>query len=149
MAAICTKDQAYALYLLPALAIAFHLWSSHRAAGRAHPLWETLTDCRLATAAVVSVGFLALCYNLAFNLEGILAHVRSITDTAAVYQVFERNLAGRLALLRATTRLTAISMGWPLFFVSLVGVGLALSQTERRGTALGCSSFCPWTTSHC
>ena len=120
MLAICTKDQAYGLYLLPPLVL----------------FYEKRLNWRLFAAGFVSVAAFALFQNLAFNFDGFLGHLRVITGTGASdYRLFEPTLAGRLQLLRLVVRLTELSWGWPLFLISLAGVLLgAASPAFRRPT---------------
>jgi hypothetical protein len=133
--AICTKDQAYALYLTIAPVIVYESWRANRRAGVAHPLRTAILDRRLAAAAITAaVLFVAVC-NLVFNSDGFLSHVRSITGAAAHYNVFDPTLAGRWQLLRLTVHLIVVSMGWPLFVAGVAGVVIgALAPRLRRAT---------------
>jgi hypothetical protein len=133
---VCTKDQAYGLYLLPPAVIIERIWRANRADGRAHAFWRALVDRRLVTAAVVSAALFALCQNLLFNTGGFREHVRFIIGPgSAAYRVYEPTLAGHLALLAQTARLIEISMGWPLFVAGVFGVVLAIANRQRRRMA--------------
>ena len=68
--AICTKDQAYGLYLLMPLAIVHRMWQANREAGERHPLRRALFDRRLRWAAVVAGVLFACVHNIAFNARG-------------------------------------------------------------------------------
>src|SRR5262249_6618047 len=108
--AICTKDQAYALYPLMALAIAFRAWQARRLA--------LLLAGGFAAAAVFG-----LCHNLLFNWSGFVSHVQFIVGPGSEnYRMFPPTLAGRLDLLRLTARLIRVSWGWPLTIVCAAGV---------------------------
>jgi Dolichyl-phosphate-mannose-protein mannosyltransferase len=134
---VCTKDQAYGLYLLPPAVIVWRIWRVNRAAAQPHPFWRALVDRRLLAAAVVSAALFTLCQNLVFNPGGFREHVRFITGPgSAAYRVYEPTLGGHLALLGQTVRLIAISMGWPLFLVGVCGVALAMADTHRRRMAV-------------
>jgi hypothetical protein len=133
--AICTKDQAYALYLTMVPVIVYESWRTNRRAGVAHPFRMAILDRRLAAAAITAaVLFIAVC-NLVFNWDGFLSHVRSITGAAAHYSVFDPTLAGRWQLLRLTVHLIVVSMGWPLFAAGVAGVVIgALAPRLRQAT---------------
>ena len=52
--ALCTKDQAYALYPLVPVAVVGRIYREHRDAGAANPLSRALTDRRLWSAAAAA-----------------------------------------------------------------------------------------------
>jgi hypothetical protein len=133
--AICTKDQAYALYLAVPFVVVYERWRANRLAGRSHPFWRAVVDRRLIVAAVTAAGIFTTVYNFPFNLSGFLSHVRSITDAAAVYRVFDKNFAGQLALFRLTVRLVTVSMGWPLFAAGIAGIVVAMRRARLRRAA--------------
>ena len=131
--AICTKDQAYGLYLFAPAAFVFRLWQVNRAAGQPAPFVRAIGDVRLWSAALVAVMLFALTHNLAFNAAGFAEHVRYITGGGSeTYRDFEPTLAGRLALLRFTADVTRAAWGWPLFIVSLLGGAFALVTPRYR-----------------
>jgi hypothetical protein len=134
-ASICTKDQAYALYVTVPFVAVWELWRVNHDAGIAHPLWRAIVDRRLWAAAATAVLFYALCCNFLFNMSGFLAHVKSIVDAAGAYRLYEPTWDGRWQLLVVTIKLVVISMGWPLFVVALAGVVIGgLSPRARRAT---------------
>jgi 4-amino-4-deoxy-L-arabinose transferase-like glycosyltransferase len=130
---VCTKDQAYGLYILPPVAIVAQIWSVNRRAGVRYGLARALVDRRLIAAAGASAALFFVCHNLLFNLDGFMEHVRYIAGPGSeTYRVYEPTAAGRLALLRQTIRLIEISMGWPLFLAGVFGVALAMSTARLR-----------------
>jgi hypothetical protein len=134
-AAVCTKDQAYALYVAAPFVIVWETWRAHRHAHVAHPLWRAIIDRRLWTAGATAVVFYALCCNFLFNMSGFLAHVQSITDAAGAYRIFEPTLDGRWQLFVVTAQLVMMSMGWPLFAMAIAGIVIGwLSPQARRAT---------------
>jgi hypothetical protein len=132
--AICTKDQAFALYLLVPPLLVHQLWRANRRAGVSRPLGRALFDRRLAAIAVTAIVVFTVCHNLLFNLKGFLAHVDFLVGGSAVgsYRVFEPTIAGRLALLRLTAHLIQESFGWPLLLVSLTGLFVAVAAPRLR-----------------
>jgi hypothetical protein len=112
--AICTKDQAYALYPLMAVAIAIRAWRTRRL----EPLMAGVSS-----AVVIFV----VCHNLFFNWSGFLSHIRFITGPGNEnYRVFAPSFSGRVDLLRLTLRLVKDSWGWPITVVCAAGVIYAL-----------------------
>ena len=90
-AAVATKDQAYALYLLPALML---LWRFGRTAAG----WRIL-----AAGAFASVVTLALLYNVLFNPRGLPLHLEFIQGRASTsYRMFEPSAAGQWDLLKSS-----------------------------------------------
>jgi 4-amino-4-deoxy-L-arabinose transferase-like glycosyltransferase len=134
--AVCTKDQAYGLYLLMPLAIVHRLWRANREAGARRPLARALIDPRLAWAAGTAIVLFVLGHNLLFNVGGFVAHVRYITGGGSeTYRDFEPTAAGRIALLRLTVDLVRMAWGWPMFLVCVAGIVLALRTPPQRRVA--------------
>jgi hypothetical protein len=134
---ICTKDQAYGLYVLAPFVIVEQVWRVNRTAGTPRAFLRALVDRRILAAAVVSGVLFALCQNLLFNRAGFMDHVRFITGPgSATYRVYEATLPGRLELLRVTIRLIEVSMGWPLFVAGAIGLLLAAATPSQRRMAV-------------
>jgi hypothetical protein len=137
MLAICTKDQAYGLYLLAPFAIVQRVWRVNRDAGASHPVLRTLLDRRLQWAAAAAIGVFVIVHNVVFNLHGFVEHVRYITgDGSEIYRDFEPTVAGRTALLWLSVKIILMAWGWPMFVVSTAGIGLALLTPRHRRIAL-------------
>ena len=133
--AICTKDQAYALYLLMPIAIVHHRWREDR--GRGPTWWRVLVDRRLVAAVLTAATLFAVCQNLLFNLAGFIEHVRHIVGPGYEnYRAFPPTLLGRLALLWLTGKLIEISWGWPLTLIAVAGVLVALKTARLRRAAI-------------
>jgi hypothetical protein len=135
--AICTKDQAYGLYLLTPVAIVHRMWRANRDAGIRAPLTRAVLDARLRWAAAVALVLFAACHNLPLNASGFAEHVRYITGGGSeTYRDFEPTLAGRAALLRLTVDVVRAALGWPMFLVAAAGVVLALLTPSLRRPAV-------------
>jgi fibro-slime domain-containing protein len=136
--AICTKDQAYGLYLPVPFVMVYLIWRSNRERRLSHPLLRAvLADRRLGAAAVIVAVVLAAIYRLPFNLAGFISHVRDITGPGSQpYQMMMPTLGGRLALLRLAAGLDRVSWGWPMCIVSLMGMVAALTQQRTRAAAV-------------
>jgi fibro-slime domain-containing protein len=135
--AICTKDQAYGLYVSAPFVMVYHLWSSNRERRLSHPLGRAVLDVRLILAGATAAAVFAVCHNVPFNSGGFIQHVRDITGAGSQsYRMVERTLGGQLALLRLTARLNQVSWGWPFWLISLAGMVIAVTQTQTRRMAI-------------
>lgn len=124
--AVCTKDQAYALYLLMPVPVIVEIW--RRRAAIVRPA---------AAAAVAAAATFALADNLVFNAPGFATHFETITGHASRgYRAFDPTLGGRLALLATTLHLVPLSYGWPLAVVCGAGTIAALARRDRRRVAI-------------
>jgi len=134
---VCTKDQAYGLYLLAPLVIVSQICRENRRTGMPRALLRAVVDRRIWAAAAASLALFAICHNVLFNSGGFMDHVRFITGPGSqAYRVYPPTLAGHLELLRTTIRLIEVSMGWPLFVAGLAGLALAIAAPAWRRTAI-------------
>jgi len=131
--AVCTKDQAYALYALMPAPIIYYIWRANRAALRPRPLLRALIDTRLVAAALTAIVLFALCQNLLFNAGGDVNHFRLLTGpSVAFFRVFEPTVSGHFKLLMLTVRLIQVSLGWPLFLACVAGMPIAAATPRGR-----------------
>jgi dolichyl-phosphate-mannose-protein mannosyltransferase/PA14 domain-containing protein len=121
--AVCTKDQAYGLFVAMPLVV---IYEKGRAA----------FDRRLAVAALTAAVAFAGVYLLPFNLAGFAGHVNAIVGGSRGYRSYEPTVTGRLALLGDTIQLVERNCGWPMFVVIVAGVALALASRSRRRVAV-------------
>ena len=131
-AAVTTKDQAYALYVLtvPVLVREVH---RRRLEEGSRGGWATLADRRLALPAAIGAVALLVVDGMLYNPRGFAAHLRVITGPASTaFQMFDRGPAGELRLLVQIARHLLFVMGAPALVVSLVGVALALREPARE-----------------
>jgi 4-amino-4-deoxy-L-arabinose transferase-like glycosyltransferase len=116
-AAVATKDQAFALYVLT---VPFLVWEIvRRSTGR-------------VSVAMLGAGAIAyaLLSGALFNPGGWAAHVRLIAGPASTaFRMFDHGLVGHLELLWQTARHLVFVMGWPSLLAALAGV--ALARRER------------------
>jgi fibro-slime domain-containing protein len=135
---VCTKDQAYALYLPVPFVIAYQAWRSNSEQRLSRPLLRAvLADGRLGLAVVTSAAVFVACYQLPFNTAGFIEHVRYITGPGSQpYRMVVPTLGGRLTLLQLAAGLDQMSWGWPLCLVSLIGMVVAVKDTQTRRSAV-------------
>ncbi len=121
--AVCTKDQAYGLYVLPVLHL---VWlRASRAPGegawaRGASVWA---DRRLRWAAVTGLCVFALGHNLLFNLTGFLNHVALLVGPVSQeYRMFTATPAGHLAMAWESVRVLALCLSLPGLLVCIAGL---------------------------
>jgi hypothetical protein len=123
--AVVTKDQAYALFVLPAL---------HLAAARAARLGSAMAFVRdrvMLLPIVVAGAIFAVAHNLPLNWSGFVAHVEMITgDASEAYRMVDSaSPAGQLWLLWRSMQQLAWSHTWP--GAALAGLGILLALRNR------------------
>jgi len=124
-AAVATKDQAFALYVLTA---PFLVWETVRRGGTAR-LPVTMLGAGAVAYAVLSGAL--------FNPGGWLAHVRLIAGPASsAFRMFDQGLSGHVELLAQAARQLVFVMGWPSLLAALAGLVLAGREHARYRTWL-------------
>lgn len=129
--AICTKDQAYGFFVLPALHIIVRRYQQ-LAAAYADPGRRLLTDRVLLSAAAIALASFVVFDNLLFNFTGFVEHVRVITGGASAgYQMVLATVGGRLQLSFDVLRLMRWSLGWPLFILAAAAIAASVAKRDR------------------
>lgn len=139
--AICTKDQAYGLFILPTIAILVRRWQ------RSHPLEAGESAIARMKAAilgppVLAAGGLALAlfilsHNLIWNADGFVAHLRSITGAdSRNFRVFDPGLAGQWAMFTTSLRILVGMLGWIASALAAAGLILSAWHPDRRVAGL-------------
>ena len=107
-AAVATKDQAFALYVLT---VPFLVWEIIRRRRTEGPL-SVWADRRLALLLGGGAIAFAVLGGALFNPGGWIAHVRLIAGPASTaFRMFDQGLSGHIALLAQTARHLAFVMG--------------------------------------
>jgi hypothetical protein len=134
---ICTKDQAYGLYVLTPLPLLWRLWKASPERTLLRRLVRTVRDGRLWGAAGLALILFVAIHNVAFNWSGFVQHVRFIIGYGSQpYRLFDRGLRGEAALGALTLRLVEISLGWPMFVVTVAGLVVAAASPQLRRPAI-------------
>lgn len=136
IAAVTTKDQAYALYPVLMAASLLRIARDHT---ESPGLWDriraTLSDRRLWGSVLVALALFGGVYALSGGADGFADHVEKIVgDNTMQYRVFERSVVGFAQMSWSALRRSAFVTGWPLFLVAILGAGLAV--VNRQNTAL-------------
>jgi 4-amino-4-deoxy-L-arabinose transferase-like glycosyltransferase len=133
--AVCTKDQAYGLYVLTPLAILASRWHRSRIDGRSA---VNLFDRTTLLAAAVGAGVFVLAGNLVFNFDGFVEHVKEILGpTSSAYQMFEGSPAGQLRMAGFAIQELRYIFGWPLAAIVAIGVVRGVSGPTRSRSLRG------------
>jgi len=135
-AAVCavgTKDQTYALYVLPAVMLPLIL-ATHRRhqEDRLGLSLAVLWDRRLLWSALVGVGLFVAIHKLPFDVHGFRHHIAEMRRASATAAEFSNTIGGHLGLAFASLRLTAFNLGLPLFVAGLAGVAAATLDVRRH-----------------
>jgi hypothetical protein len=121
-AAICTKDQAYGLFVLPSFAVMWRVLRLHS---------REMSGALAAATAVAAVLFVA-SHNLVFNVTGFVEHLRSITGSQSQsFRVFERGPAGQWAMFAVSIRLLVVMLGVPACTFAVIGVVSAAKDAAK------------------
>jgi len=127
--AVCTKDQAYGLYVLTPLAILVARWRRSRIAGRSVP---DVFDRTILLTAAVAAGVFLLAGNLAFNFDGFVAHVKEILGpVSSAYQMFPGSPAGQLRMAWLAIQELRYMFGWPLAVIVAIAVVRGVAGPSR------------------
>ncbi len=140
--AVGAKDQAYGLYVLPVLYILYRDWKWRKKETPGLTLFRFITDPTYLYAAAVGLASLALIFNLAFNFQGFLLHLKTITGPLSKdAQLFPHTPGGHLRLLGRAVDQIRFSLGWPLFVVCAAGLGQALASKKKNTLLLSLLFF--------
>ena len=128
--AVCTKDQAYGLFILPAL---------HLAIVRARQLrrdeggrwWSLAVDPTIGRAILVAVVAFAVGHNLLFNWAGFVSHVRRLTESK-VFQGFPATPRGEWDMFVSSLSQSGWLFGWPMACVVAIAVVATLLDRHAR-----------------
>jgi hypothetical protein len=129
--AICTKDQAYGLYALPAVHIVLLTVRRRMASSDGTRIWQAVVDRRLLLALSWGIVLFAVVHNFAFNLEGFRQHVETITGGASqAYRYFENTPSGQWGLARDVADQLVFSFSWPATLAAIAGIILPLRRAS-------------------
>ena len=131
--AVCTKDQAFGLYVLPIFWLLYTGWRVYKKAAPNPTILRFLFRSTHLYAAAIAVFTFVLAQNLAFNAHGFLTHLKVITRAPKFgLSWFPNTVAGNISLLELTLGQIRFSLGWPLFIVCVVGTVKALAARSKN-----------------
>jgi len=130
---ICTKDQAYGLYVLAPLVIIFSDWMRKKKTKKHLSLFHSLWDRNYLIPLLLAILLFVIVQNIFFNAPGFIMHFKLIFGPLSKdYQVYERSFSGYMDLLWQTLRQIQFSLGWPLFLLSALGLLISLFQKKKN-----------------
>jgi hypothetical protein len=131
--AVCTKDQAYGLYVLSPLPVIFADWKHKRQTNPNLSFVRSLFDRKYLYSLLAAAGLFVLLHNLAFNLQGFRRHLGLITGGASQnYKIYASSFLGQAQLLGLTLRQVQGSLGWPSLLVCSGGLLLSLLRKKKN-----------------
>ncbi len=140
--AVCTKDQAYGLYVLAPLPVVILGWKYRRQSDPHLSFVRSLADRKYLYSLLLGAGLFCLLDNLVFNLRGFLSHVELIRGGASEsYRIFPASLSGQARLLEMTLRQIQGSLGWPLFLICGAGLLAFLLRGKKNPLLLALPVF--------
>lgn len=115
--AMCTKDQAYAFYVVP---VGLYLMQRYR---RDEPI---LDRPRMVAALVGAVSFLVI-HNVVFNFWGFVHHFEEILWARSHYGSFEGTLS-QVRLFTQSLHHLRFALGWPMTIACALGIFLSIRE---------------------
>jgi len=116
--AMCTKDQAYAFYILP---VGLYLVQRYRRKDQTQAIFDRP---RVLAAVTGTLVFLTI-HNVIFNFWGFVHHFEEILWARSHYTSFEGSLS-QLGLFAQSLRHVEFALGWPVTLACVLGVGLVI-----------------------
>jgi hypothetical protein len=140
---ICTKDQAFALYVLPWLWLVVDLHRHNRATpGWQGSIFTALFDRRLVWSGLLAITFFILIHDLWFGFEEFLEHLAFMRGPGArAWREYEMTLSGQMAMIWQAAKHTAFAMSWPAFAAAVVGLGVVVVHRGREKSLLSVALF--------
>lgn len=121
--AICTKDQAYGLYVLivPVVLFSSYKIAREQSSGALESgIWVAKS---LFLPAIISGALFIIIYLIPFNIDGFEAHFKLIVGPASEnYRIYENSLSGHFKMMVQSIKQVSFAMGWWLAAVCFLGV---------------------------
>ena len=143
---ICTKDQAYGLYILTAPYILIAKCIYDRKTLRLGWL-QSLTDRKVLYSIALSVILFFAIHNILFNYSGFLSHVQLLIgpasyDSADFFTRDDNNWSQHWQLLLQSLRNIQFSFTLPVFMICLAGIVMSLVKAYRNGFGRDSNNYC-------
>lgn len=137
MIAICIKDQAYGLFVLPAVHLMWLRWRQ-LAGSFAVRAVGLLRDRALLSAAAAAVVTFAVAHNVAFNWAGFERHVSLVVvgGGGTAFRMYDGTLAGQATMLAEALGLVPWMLGWGATVMAAVGMAAAWRTHRHAVVAL-------------
>ncbi len=129
--AVCTKDQAFGLYLATPLVLVAALAMRTEARGVWRRIGAAAVDRRLWLGGLCAAVVFALIHNLLFDPASFLGRFDFIRRAPAAYREFPSTLRGQLGLAVLSGRHLVFLLGVPLALAALSGLLSALRRPRE------------------
>ena len=131
--AMCTKDQAFAFYVLMPLPIGWSAYARHRQTDSTASFAAAFLNRRTLSAGVLAVVLFVTIHNLLFNWGGFVDHFRANFGAPTFDEtLFPNTISGRVAVAGLGLRHLLFVLGWPVLTVCTVGLVRALLQWRQN-----------------
>ena len=140
---ICTKDQAFALYVLPLCWLVVDL-IHHR---RDDPsvkgsVLKSIFDRRLVWSGLLSVTLFVLIHELLFGFDDFLHHLAFMRGPGARgWREYEMTWPGQFSMLWQAVKHTAFAMSWPAFAAAIIGIAVVSVRRHEEKSLLSLLLF--------
>ncbi len=140
---ICTKDQAFALYVLPVLWLPVDMVRHRRDDPTAKgSVFRSIFDRRLVWSGLLSVTLFVLIHGLLLGLDDFLHHLAIMRGPGARgWREYEMTWPGQSSMLWQAVKHTAFAMSWPAFAAAIIGLGVVFVRRREEKPLLGLLLF--------
>lgn len=143
---ICTKDQAYGLYVLTVIHILISKYLFDKREEPRSNFFSSIADRKLGYSAFWSVILFFAIHNVLFNASGFTAHVQNLIGPASYgsgefLTREDNNWRQHLELLLQTVRNLRFSFTFPVLLVCLSGIVMSCLKASRYGLRKGDSNL--------
>ena len=127
--AVCTKDQFYGFCILTPFFVIGHFWQRQRRSDPTFSLWQALRDRRVGYGLGAGIAAFLILQNAVFNFQGFIDRFNLILyGGASIRPRYEESWRGQWEMLVQSFHHWQFSFGWPLWVMSMLGLGFYLWQ---------------------
>jgi len=129
---ICTKDQAYALFVLTPFIIIISLFRHNKAHYKKTTWLKSVFNRKTLSALITGTSLFVIIYNLVFNLQGFKRHFSLITGAARGVRIFSNDILGHSRMLWQTVKHLNFILSFPVFVICILGFLYALTRKKKN-----------------
>lgn len=130
---LCTKDQAYGLYMLTSIGIISSHYLYKRKRSPSAKIINSLFNRKTLLSLLLAVIIFIVIHNILLNVDGFLNHLKVITGSGSKpFQIYDNTIAGHAQMLWQSLKHLRFSFGWPIFLTCTIGVIIAFFQKKKN-----------------
>jgi len=129
---ICTKDQAYGLFVLTPVIIVFSLYRYRRRQRKDLNILKSIVNKKTMSALMTGSLLFILIQNWIFNFHGFKKHIFIITGPLKGSRNFAADIGGHLSMLWQTLKHLNFILTLPVFLICILGFVYALSRKKKN-----------------